>query len=509
MSISLFSVAILLLFAVIMAIEIYRGVKGGLVKSCISLATTVASLVLSLVLSPTLSSFVVWLFRKFLFGYIMEGMEGSALYDVYEGLTDIVASVEDLLFAIISIALSIIVFLFIFFVTRWILKALVGLLRKIASKSRRDDVGHGAEKESVFFRRDKLVGGIAGALSGIIVTTVILSPFMGTFELFEKVTTISQHIDPKMWDKTVLRTRGVESFRRYGNDAVGSVFYELGGRYIYREIASADMDGERIYLMDEADVAEVIVDYFYDTYKVIQSPSKATKEEADKIRELGVKLGELKCAQDILAEVVSEGAATWLDDGVYFNIRKPKMPALIEPAFDDILEVCAESNENNVKYNIATIVNIIAIVVECDLAHAKIQTYADAMDFIHETGILEKINAELEANPYMSDIRVSSITMTVISQYIDPDVLGEQRYEELMDNVADAINRIKERDYGTTEEEAAVLKDEALKYISASGLDIPEEFAASVAEELLIAFDSLSGNVGSEDVKQVFAEFAK
>lgn len=509
MSISLLSVAILFLFIVIMAIEIYRGVKGGLVKSCISLASTVASLVLSVVLSPMLSRFFVWVFRVLLFEPFISDPDNETFSKLYESLTGTIKSLEELIFAAISLVISVIIFLIVFFVIRWTIKAIVWIARKMFAKRQRDDAGHSAEKQSVFFRRDKLVGCIAGAISGIIVTTAILTPFMGMFEVFDRVSTIAEHTNPKIWDRTVLKTDGVESFRRYGKDAVGSVFYELGGKYIFHEIASTEMNGQRIYLVDEAEVVDVIVDNFFDTYKVIQTPGKATHEQADKIRELGVKIGELKCGQELLAEVVSNGANAWLNGNMYFKIRKPKMPALIQPAFDDILKVCAESNENNVKYNIATIANILAIVVECDLAHADIKNYSAAMEFIENTGILEKINAELEANPYMEDIRVSSITMTVVSQYIDPDVLGDRVYEGLMDNVADAINTVRNRGYSSTEEEAEVLTTYALNYISDSGLDIPEDFAEDIAEELLKAFEALPEDVDSEDVKQVFAEFSK
>ena len=53
------------------------------------------------------------------------------------------------------------------------------------------------------------------------------------------------------------------------------------------------------------------------------------------------------------------------------------------------------------------------------------------------------------------------------------------------------------------------MTDYAFNYISDSGLDIPEEFAEAVAEELLKAFESMPEDVDSEDVKQVFAEFSK
>ena len=249
MSVSLLSVAILFLFTVIMAIEIYRGVKGGLVKSCISLATTVASLVLSVVLSPMLSRLFVWLFRRFLFEPYIADPDNETFAKLYESLTGTIKSLEELIFAAIALVISVIIFLVVFFVIRWTIKAAVWLFRKIVAKRQRDDVGHSAEKKSVFFRRDKLVGGIAGALSGIIVTTVLLTPFMGMFEMFDRVTTIAEHTNPKIWDRTVLKTDGVESFRRYGKDAVGSVFYELGCKHIFHEIASTEMNGKRIYLL--------------------------------------------------------------------------------------------------------------------------------------------------------------------------------------------------------------------------------------------------------------------
>lgn len=500
MSISLISVAIFVLFATVLAIEIYKGVNRGLLRALISLGEIFASILSAVVATPLLSYLIVSLVEQYLFQYL-------PFYDQYISLVERFNSIKELGIALVSMVLSLLLFWIVFILFRVIYKIAFGFLYKMSVHRRKDDVGYCKEKKSLFYRNDKVLGGVVGAISAVLLTMVMIAPFMGVLDTFDRAYATVEVVGEDLLAKVRISKDEMKNLRKYNDDVCGKVFYEMGGKFIYRQVTSSTMYDEKVYLLDELDAINALATQAMDTYEVILKPDKATEADADKIRALGVSVGELKITRGILADLLSEGAQMWVDGRSVLGVAKPKLPSLVSKPFDDMIEVCAETNEESITYNLQTIFNLYALVIDTDLLHINFNDFESAFNFINESKIIDKINLEISANRYMKHIRLTSITMAAVAQQLNGVALSDEEYNKLSGNLASAINSINDRGYSTHEERVDALSTYAKDYIVEAGVDVPESVVTAVAEELLAEIPD--GDITAEDIKKVFDKYAE
>ena len=500
MSISLISVAIFVLFATVLAIEIYKGVNRGLLRALISMGEIFVSILSSVVVTPLLSYLIVSLVEKYLFQYL-------PFYNQYLSLVERFGSIRELGIALVSIVLSLLLFWVIFILCRVLYKIIFGIAYKMFVRRRKDDVGYCKENKSLFYRNDKVLAGVVGAISAVLLMMVMIAPFMGALDAFDRAYATVEVVGEDLLAKVRINKNELRNIRKYKDDVCGKVFYELGGKYIFRQVTSSTMYDEKVYLLDELDAINVLAAQIMDTYPVMLKPDTATAEDAEKIRALGVSIGELKITRGILADLLSEGAQMWVDGKAIYGVSKPKLPSLVSQPFDDMIEVCAETNEESISYNLTTLFNIYALVIDTDLLHINLNDFESAFNFINESKIIDKINVEISANRYMKHIRLTSITMAAVAQQLNGVALSEEQFDKLSGSLASAINSVNDRGYSTHEERVDALSTYAKDYIVEAGVDVPESVVTAVAEELLAEIPE--GEITAEDIKKVFDKYSE
>ena len=500
MSISLFSVAIFALFATVLAIEVYKGANRGLLRALISLGEIFAGVLSAVIFTPLLSYLIVSLIEKYLLQY-------TPIYGEYLKLIERYASLKELFIALISMVLGLLLFWGMFILCRILFKVIYGVSYKVCVKNRKDDVGYSREKQALFYKNDKLMGGIVGAVSAVLLTMVMIAPFMGVLDTFDRAYATVEVIGEDVLTRARINKNELQNLRKYKNDICGKVFYELGGKQMYRQVTSSIMYDEKVYLLDELDAVHNAVAQAMDTYQVILKPDGATPEDADKIRKLGESIGELDITRGILADLLSESTGKWVNGEDFMGVAKPKLPSLVSQPFDDMLLVCSETDENSIAYNLVTIFNLYALVIDTDLLHVDFNDFESAFNFVNETKIIELINEEISHNKYMKHIKLTSITMAAVAQQLNGTVLSEEQFDNLSGNLASAINSVNGRGYGTHEEKVEALSGYAKDYIQDAGVDVPESVVDAVAEELLSELPE--GEVTPEDIKRVFDKYAE
>lgn len=500
MSISLFSAAILALFVTVLAIEVYKGAKKGLVQSLISLGTNFAGVLSAVLITPLLSHILVSLIEKNLLRYL-------PFYNMYENLIGRFSSMKELLIAVTSMALGLLLFWAVYIICSILLKVGCGIAHKMFVKRTKDDVGYCREPQSLFYRHDKLLGGVVGAISAVLLTMIMVAPFMGVLDTVDRTYTIVEVVGEDILLKARIDKNEIKNLRKYKNDICGKALYELGGKHIYRQITSTTMYNEKVYLLDELDAVHDVTVLFKDTYKVIIEPDGALNHDADKIRQLGESIGNLTITRGLLADLLSEGATNWVNGEKYMGISKPKLHSLVSQPFDDMLKVCAETDEQSISYNLKTVFNLYALVIDTDLLNIDFNDFESAFNFVNETKIIDRINEEIAQNKYMKHIRLTSVTMAAVAQQLNGTVLSEEQYSNLSNGLASAINSVNGRGYSTKEEKVGALSTYAKDYIQDAGVDVPDSVVEAVAEELLAEMPE--GEVTAEDIKRVFDKYAE
>jgi hypothetical protein len=456
------------------------------------------------VLLPLLTNIVSRIFVKYI-------LRITPLYELYKPWIDAFDSLEELACAVLALILNIISFVVFFFLCRAIINGVFTFFYKVLQKKNKDDMNYVRQENAFLYRHDKLMGGIVGAISAVLVTMTLISPIMGTLELVDKTCAVVDGVGEDPWEKMRLKKSEIDLVRRYYYDIPGSVLYHMGGKYIFRAATCTIMYDQRVSLFEELDSVANVAAKAVDAYGVMAAPEKADSDDAEKISALGESLVEVKMTRGLVADLLSFGAKTWREGGEIISIPKPNMPQLIQKPFDEILLACEDSNKDSIKYNILTLFNICALVIETDLIHIDISDYNAAIRFLNETRLIDRVNEELSRNPYMNHIRVTSITMSAIAQQLNSDLLTPEQYDELSGGLADMINQINGMNYNGVDEKAEVLKDSAKKYITdamGEDVEIPEEVIEAVSVELLQELEGKE-NVTAEDIKDIFDRYAK
>ena len=493
MTFSLFSVAIILVFSSVAAIEIHRGIKKGFRLALVSLGTTLAAVLIAVLATTLLSSLISSFIYKELIGSI----------SLLSGLFKSFSSTEVLLEAITAMIIGLFLFIAIFFCTRAIINGIVKIVCKNKMIDDPTDPGYSVEKDSYFDKHSKGLGAIVGAVTAVVVTMVLTCPIMGVLDVTDRSLDIAEKASTKT--ANYLNEEIGLNVDKYSDDLAGNVFYQLGGKAMFRGVTSARMYGHRVYLLSELEALDDATDSFLEVYKIIKTPGNVTSEHIDSINDLCNSLEQTRMFDGIIGDALSNGARSWKGGNSYMGIPRPSMNTLIGPAFDEILTVLENSDSMNAKQNVVTLLKVYSAILESGILTVDQSNYNSVLNCVSKSNIIARLDDILDANPYTSGISVSSIAMAAISEHLLKYNYNSVKYDNLMNNLADTINTINGRGYGTQEEKTQVLSTYAKKYIEEYGVSIPDQLASSTAEELL---KTLSGtNTTADDIRQIFKKY--
>jgi hypothetical protein len=186
------------------------------------------------------------------------------------------------------------------------------------------------------------------------------------------------------------------------------------------------------------------------------------------------------------------------------KIPKPAVNELIAPAFDGILEICESSDIYNVKQNTVSLLRIYSIILTSGILQSG-DDFAAIIDCMEKTRLLERIEAEIDKNHNMSSIKdyISEIAMRALAnEVLDGnigDVLGGD-YEMLTSKIAEAIDIINNKGYGTQEERIDAMMLYAQEYLGDYGINVPTSIAKPIAEVILEGVGS-GGSVSAQDIQ--------
>ena len=242
-------------------------------------------------------------------------------------------------------------------------------------------------------------------------------------------------------------------------------------------------------------------------YEIIRAPKSATAEHITHLRSMNDGVARLEICHGVLAEHLAKCSEAWLDGKMYMKTSKPRMHAAVEPVLNEVLMVCAQSNEVNLKQNVATLINMYAIVLESGIAEIKSSDFMGVIDCLESSDLIDKLDVELAKNPYMREISVASIAMNLVSDKIENTNYTQEDYAILTESLAEAISAVKSRGYGSNEEMVSVLSVNAQKYINEFGIKIPDVIAEAAAREFLNNFVNNKDDITPEQIEHLLKSY--
>ena len=492
MSFSLFSVAIILLFFVILAIEVYCGVRKGVRQSFILLGSNLASVVLSVMLTPLLSMLITKLVFRL----------GVRRIAAYQRLLDMFASLE----ALVSMLLSVIMFVGMFFLIRAIIALIVKIICRASQKEKAENPEYRVEKNSYFDRNSKVLGGVAGAISAIVITMVITAPIMGGFDVAYKVVGTVERVNTKIVNR--IGEKNVQAIKTYAMDIPGNVFYQFGGKYIFQGAASTYLYGERADLMTELDVVDQTVEDGLALYRALMSSKIGTAKRVEYVHQLCEDMDDFRICRVPAAEVISKAATAWRNGEKFYGISMPKLNPLYDPVVEELLDVYARTDVDSVEANAVTALKIFAVMIESKVLYLSADDYDEFLEIMQDGNFVHKVNAILNENPNMRGINLSALALSAVSTHLKDNDIEAEKLHVFAGDMAQAVNSVNKKGYGSDEERATALATYAVEYIEDYGLTVSPEIAQLVAGELLKKLPS-GGEVTADQICEIIDEYAK
>ncbi len=492
MSFTLFSVAILLVTAGFILHGAVRGARRGVKKTFFSLISIFTSLVTALIISP----------------YIARSL-GAFFTDFFADSLDYGSSEYMKMFigAVVAMILSSVLFLLVFVLVRLLLALLFPLARLIISARigyKKEKNGAKAPETPMYAGNYKKRSAAIGAVCGFLVSIIALAPIMGTLTLAKDAVTAVEKIDEAAFSTG----EEADALKKYANDGPGLVLYHMGGKLIYSSAASTFMANETMYLVNELENINIILDDLFALVKIFESPAEATAEDAAKIDSFCEHLSEMRLMTILLAEYLPQAANTWLKGEAFMNIPKPELGGAMTSAFDTMLAVCAQTDLYSVKDNMVTLLRVYSILLESGILQAGNDINA-LLAVIDESGLLEQLDAELAKNPNMESVReyLSNIVMRIVADMLfNSGLLTSEMLSELTVNLSSALSEIMEREYESDEAKVNDMMAYAEEYIGTYGITLPDSILETISAELLEQVEA-GGEFTPADIEAILKGF--
>ena len=480
---------------------ILRGIRRGAWLTLVNISFLILSVIFGVMLSRLLSSVAVEAFAE---DIRLEFFEGELIGGK--------AHIDELVLAIAKMLIGSVLFVFTFLGVR---AALAFIFRMVERRLKRTESGAYTGLRHVCVtvfesnegtKREKLLGGVLGAVSGVILALAVTSPIVGPMNLSGKLLEVADSGGVYFWESAQLDRKAVMELDKYSEDGVAKILYHMGGKHIYASSASASIRGRNLVLSHEIEAVSESVVGIIDVYPMFTSLERISDEDRLAIDALCDSVDDSYTVKCVSAEFVSECAEAWLSGKRHMGVEVPDFGDALGPVFDDILRVCQTTNEEYISQDMRSLLNIYIIIVNSGLID---NAYNISLEDITVGGeFIDAINEEISKNPRLALVKRSlrSTAARIISEQIHLPEYSEEEYNTLMDNLATAINRVRNEEGASFEMQKEKLSSYTKEYINEFGAEIGDSMVDVASEALLEQFGGSSGDISPEDLDSFFKE---
>lgn len=497
MAFSGISFAFLMLFIVVAGIEIYRMIHRDILRSMLSGAIVLLSILLSVIFCPIISRELVSMLIS----------PNGFFPELAEEIAEL-GYLSTLVSALASMILSTVLLILLFFLFRALLAMLFGMICAKALSRKHTEKAFPFEKETWLDRNPKEVKVLIGLLNAFLITALITAPVMGALDVTAQTLDVAESFDEDCWDSPRDTAELVQGFRSLSLDPIGNVFYHACGKFIYSAAATTNLNGNRVYLSHELNCLEEISEDFSAILPVFTNPNNANPSHVAALYRVCDRLEQMELSKPLLAEFVSKAAGAWTRGNLYYSIARPTLNEVIDPAFDEIINVCAGSNIHNAQRNTITLLRIYAILIESGLLEMQQLDTNFLLSFMENTDIIDRLCYELEQNPDMLGIsqRISSIALGAMALKINQLNMDVEDYDELLTNLADAVESVRSID--DPEERIKQFNDYTKYFLEEYQVEMPEMVTQYASEQLLDMLMQSGGTIDASKIEELLSNFA-
>ena len=484
------SVTVLIIMTLIMLGCAFRGYKKGLSKSLIGLCITL----FSAIFGAFLSVFVV----ELSFDAVMDAVSDMAFY---EEIADILSDFESVIFVVIKMLISLVLYIPAFFILKIVLGILASIIYKcLCVKQNKSEVSYDKENEELYVKRNKSIAALIGVLTGFVISIAVFAPAAGSVRVASRIFEFAEEAAGEEF----LEEEVEDAFDYLSDDFSLSLVCACGGDAIFDFATTVRVEDDKTSLSKEL---EVIAEIDFKEFGELVKFKGTAAENAARIKNISNKIEKSKLLELMFVETLSGLSEAWLKNEEYIGVARPTFDETkaVDSFIDELLYVCKDTSSETISADVNTLINISSLLMEKERLLRG--SYQQVISALVDGGIINNVRAELEKNLRMSSVvaALDNLMMSVIAEEIqDYTKYSEAECEELFNEISSILTGTASLS-GVTRVNA-VASDIKQKF-EGYGVYVPDSLHQDIAEKLIEDVDISDGDVTYDDVKDYFEEF--
>ena len=478
MPFTVFTLAMLLICIFCICKETFNGFLRGFLRALVSLCVVVFSIICSVFLSRILSGVLA---KTVMHNIVTELIQNNI--PMVAGLQTVSNTASFLTQALLGVC----VFAFAFPILKWCTNILINVLIKQNAKSSN-------EAEILEAHQSKLLGTLIGLLCGMITAVSVTAPIIGTFKVLSNAIDSVNNITKNVPEEQNLLIPELDPVNQYAGDAVGGVCYMLGGEQIYRSIAVGEFEGNTLSLVDEVKSINGISVFAADIIGAfsIDNESLNFAESADGVYE---NFMDSAILQSIAIEGITEFSLSWLNGEAFLGAEIPDFNDDFKPMVNELLAVAANTNEYNLSPTVKTLLNIVGVLIECDIT---IETKTAELDYY---ALAPRLYRALEGNSAMENVKMKLETAAIIAigDWFSANLTSDQR-NTLTNAIASDITQVF-ADVSDNDARLNTVNQNLLARFESLDLSLDKSLCEIFARKLITTAEANRGQISSRDVE--------
>ncbi len=470
------ALALVAVTALIVLINLIKGLIRGFKKTVGSLiaifASAVIAFIVTMIICQPSSSLVTYLMS------LIKGLLNEELSQILFG----VESVGEVLNYYVALIVAPFVFLALYVVLSIILAIVAAIITKFVARNKKP--------KPVVHR----LGGLGvGAVCGLLVSAILLVPVVGIIgavaEVGESADLSAVVDDPETSDL----------LKDLSEDEILNVYYVCCG-WIFDALTITSFEGDSTSLKSELVAMINIVSNF----SALSSEGDIGQEQIDSLNAAIDGLDGSPLIKHAAAGLVSEMANSWMAGESFIGIEKIDAGELLNPVIDSVIGVLATSDKSNIIADLHTLTGILGIFVKHDMLN--VSENDDMLTTLGKGGVIGELMKEANKNERMSVISdsIAQLSVRALASTIGIPKDASDRYDHLMDKTATILNESSHMSY---EDRYLYVDEHLISALDEYGVDVTDESVLSITESILADLGSAS-DLDGEDVSEFFVIYA-
>lgn len=340
------------------------------------------------------------------------------------------------------------------------------------------------------FVRNRLGGMLIGLVCGVLITFIILTPIIGTINLASPVLELD-----------AIKESFAEGEELTESEII-NVFAVAGCVPLYNALASAEFEGEKVYLKNEVVALITIID------GLTSLTGDITEYGEDQIAALNTMLEGLKQSpllKSTVAGILAEAASSWVDGESFAGLEKPEADEIIAPILDGMLGVLASSTKDTIEQDLGTMKDVFAIMIRSEiLKHSS--DFSEMLSQLNKTDAISALFEVVNANERMTVLsdEITNLGIRALASTIGVIEDEQERYDLLMSEIADVLNETSNK---SGDERAEAVKPKLKKAFEDYGVEVSGDALVEVCRGLIADLGN-KGTLEASDVKEFFVIYA-